>query len=146
MKSQKFKEYLIIRLEKGEEIIRGLTQAVNKAMLKGAFFYGLGVGRDLELGYFDAHEQKYIRKKFTDEYEFTSFSGNVSMVNGEMSIHCHVTVTDKQFHAFGGHLFHGIVPATLEIIVFPISEPLTREKDDATGLNLLQLDGNGDKP
>jgi len=145
MKSQKFDKYLVVRLEKGEEIISALTQAVSKAKIQGAFFYGLGVGQNIELGYFDAHAQKYIKKEFNDEYEFTSFSGNVSMVNGELSIHCHVTITDNHFNAYGGHLFHGTVPATLEIIVFPFTEPITRKKDDATGLNLLKLEGNGDK-
>ena len=56
-----------------------------------------------------------------------------------MTLHCHVTITDSQFNAYGGHLFHGTVPATLEIIIFPFTEALTREKDQATGLNLLNL-------
>ena len=59
-----------------------------------------------------------------------------------MSIHCHVTITDDQFNAHGGHLFRGTVPATLEIFVFPFTEPLTRRKDDTTGLNLLYLDAD----
>ena len=139
MKIQKFDCYSVVRLEKGEEIITALTQAVHDAGIKGGFFYGLGVGMNLELGYFDAHKQTYIKKVFPDEYEFTSFLGNVSSVNGELTLHCHVTITDAQFKAFGGHLFRGTVPATMEIIIFPFTEPLTRKKDQATGLNLLEL-------
>jgi predicted DNA-binding protein with PD1-like motif len=139
MKLLKFDSYLVVRLEKDEEVITALTQALSSAHIKGGFFYGLGVGKALELGYFDAHKQAYIKKEFPDEYEFTSFLGNVSMVNDEITIHCHVTITDAQFNAYGGHLFHGTVPATLEVIVFPFTEPLTRKKDRATGLNLLEL-------
>jgi predicted DNA-binding protein with PD1-like motif len=139
MKLLRFDAYLVIRLEKEEEIITALTQAIRQTNIKGGFFYGLGVGKDLELGYFDAHSQTYIKKRFPDEYEFTSLSGNISMINDELTIHCHVTVTDQQFHAYGGHLFRGTVPATLEIIVFPFSKPLTRRKNHATGLNLLEL-------
>ena len=139
MKLKKFDKYLVIRLEKDEEIITTLGKALRDAKINGGFFFGLGVGKDLELGFFDAHKQTYTKKEFNAEYEFTSFTGNISTVNEELSIHCHVTITDNQFNASGGHLFRGIVPATLEIIVLPFSNALTRKKDDATGLNLLDL-------
>ena len=139
MKKHKFDHYWVVRLEKGEEIITALTQTVKEAGIEGGFFYGLGVGMNMELGYFDGHKQTYIKKVFPDEYEFTSFQGNISSINGELTVHCHVTITDAQFNACGGHLFHGTVPATLEIIIFPFTETLTRKKDQATGLNLLDL-------
>lgn len=139
MKLKKFDRYLVIRLEKGEEIITTMARTLHDARINGGFFFGLGVGKQLELGFFDAHKQKYIKKEFNDEYEFTSFTGNITTVNNELSIHCHVTITDNQFNAFGGHLFRGTVPATLEIIILPFSNALTRKKDDITGLNLLDL-------
>ncbi|KPK63235.1 hypothetical protein AMJ83_07725 [candidate division WOR_3 bacterium SM23_42] len=139
MKLKRFDTYTVIRIEKNEEIITALQNAIQKAGIKGGFFYGLGVGKELELGYFDAHKRSYVRKKFNDEYEFTSFVGNVSMLDDEILIHCHVTITDAGFNAFGGHLFKGVVPATLEIVLFPFTEPLVRKEDEATGLNLLEL-------
>ena len=139
MKLKKFDTYLVIRLGKGEEIVTTLTKTLREEKIPGGFFFGLGVGKDLELGFFDAHKQTYIRKEFNDEYEFTSFSGDISTISEELSIHCHVTITVNRFNAFGGHLFRGTVPATLEIIVFPFSTTLTRKKDDTTGLNLLDL-------
>ncbi len=139
MKLKRFDGYLVLRLEKGEEIITTLGKTLRDQKICGGFFFGLGVGKDLELGYFDARKQAYAKKEFNDEYEFTSFLGNISTVNEELSIHCHVTITDDDFNAFGGHLFRGTVPATLEIIVFPFSSALTRKKDEATGLNLLDL-------
>jgi predicted DNA-binding protein with PD1-like motif len=145
MKLLKFDTYFVVRLEKDEEIITALTQAIRSTQIKGGFFYGLGVGRNLQLGYFDAREQVYTRKEFPDEYEFTSFLGNISWINDELTIHCHVTITDAQFHAYGGHLFRGTVPATLEIVIFPFTKPLTRKRDHATGLNLLELKDNGEK-
>jgi len=139
MKLRKFGMYIVIRMEKDEEIIATLTRAIQEAQITGGFFYGLGVGKDLELGYFDAHKQVYTQKKFDDEYEFTSLLGNISIVNGETIIHCHVTITDSQFNAYGGHLFRGTVPATIEVIVIPFSEPLNRKLDKTTGLNLLEI-------
>ena len=139
MKLKKFGPYTVIRIEKDEEIIASLQNAVQGSGITSGFFYGLGVGKELELGYFDAHKRSYTKKKFDDEYEFTSFVGNVSVSDGEIMIHCHVTITDANFNAFGGHLFKGVVPATLEVVVFPFMGSLLRTKDDATGLNLLKL-------
>lgn len=139
MKWKKYDQYHVIRLEKDEEIIAALKEAARSAGIEGGFFYGLGVGKNLELGYFDAQGKTYVRKTFEGEYEFTNIVGNVSVVDGELIIHCHVTITDAEFNAFGGHLFSGTVPATLEIIVFPFSRPLVRCHDQNTGLNLLKL-------
>ncbi|UCG30311.1 MAG: DNA-binding protein [candidate division WOR-3 bacterium] len=139
MKIKRYENYVVIRLEKDEEIVTALKEALQRAGIEGGFFYGLGVGKNLQLGYFDAVEKNYTRKDFTGEYEFTNLSGNVSVADGQIMVHCHVTITDNEFQAFGGHLFEGLVPATLEIIVFPFSKPLTRSQDKTTGLNLLDL-------
>jgi predicted DNA-binding protein with PD1-like motif len=139
MKWKKHDQYHVIRVEKDEEIITALKDAARSAGIEGAFFFGLGVGKNLELGYFDAHGKTYVRKTFDGEYEFTNIVGNVSVVDGELIIHCHVTITDAEFNAFGGHLFSGTVPATLELIVFPLTQPLVRSHDQSTGLNLLKL-------
>jgi len=139
MYSKKFNNYYILRLKKGEEIIQSLTDFAKKIKLKGAFVYGLGVGENLTLGYFDAHKKSYIKKQFKGEYEFTSFLGNISYFEKQPVIHIHVTITNKKFNAFGGHLFSGYVPATLEIVVSPLRKILKRKKDIATGLNLLAI-------
>lgn len=141
MKVQKFKDYLVVRLEKGEEIISILKKAAQNHKIKGAFFFGLGVGQDLVLGYYDAHKKSYIKKAFEGEYEFTSLSGDIACLKKEIIIHCHVTITDGEFHAFGGHLFQCIVPATCELIIFPLSSELRRKKDRRTKLALLDLAG-----
>ncbi len=139
MNIKKFNGYYIVRLAKGEEIITSLREAFRLMKLKGAFFFGLGVGEDLVLGYFDAHKKSYIKKAFGGEYEFTSLSGNISKFKNEIIVHCHVTVTNNYFNAFGGHLFQGIVPATCELILLPFTKILERKKDKDTGLNLIDV-------
>jgi len=135
----KFNGYYVICLEKGEEIISSIRQAYKHKRLKGAFFFGLGVGKDLVIGYFDALKKNYIKKMFEGEYEFTSLSGNISQINKEIIVHCHVTITNDNFNAFGGHLFQGIVPVTCEIVMLPFACVLKRKGDKSTGLNLLDL-------
>lgn len=139
MKRKKFGAYYVLRIEKGEDIIESLKRFANETKFFSAFFFGLGVGQDIELGYFDAAKKNYFKKQFRGEYEFSSLSGNISTFSQEPAIHCHVTIADSKFNAFGGHLFSAKVPATCEIVVFPFDEPLTRFEDDQTGLRLLEL-------
>ena len=139
MNIQQTNDYIVIRLAKGDEIISALKQITKSYKIKGAFFLGLGVGQDIVLGYYDSHKQTYLKKLFEGEYEFTGLSGNIAQLKKEIIIHCHVTISNEQFHAFGGHLFQGIVPATCEIIIFPFRKSLIRKKDQASGLALLAL-------
>ena len=139
MKISKFDNYYVLRLQKDEEIITTIRYAAETEEINGAFFFGLGVGKDLVLGYFDASHKTYIKKAFVGEYEFTSLVGNISKFNDEITIHCHATITNNNFNAFGGHLFQGIVPATCEIIVLPFKKILIRKKDKSTGLNLIDV-------
>jgi predicted DNA-binding protein with PD1-like motif len=139
MKVKEFGSYYILRLQKGEEIITSLRSAFEHTELKGVFFFGLGVGENLVLGYFDARRKTYIKKLFAGEYEFTSFAGNIARHGRDCIVHCHVTITDREFHAFGGHLFQGTVPATCEIVMLPLRRTLRRKLDTTTGLKLLDM-------
>ena len=139
MRVEKFRDYLVLRIGKAEEIISSLKQVAQNYKVKGAFFFGLGVGQDLVLGYYDSHKKIYVKRAFEGEYEFTSFAGNIALFKKEIIIHCHVTISDYQFHAFGGHLFQGTVPATCEIMIFPFKRILKRKKDCTTGLALFDL-------
>lgn len=137
MRLKRYKNYYVLRLEKGEEIVTSLTNFTKKTRIKGAFLYGLGVGEKFTLGYFDAHKKTYIKERFKGEYEFTSLLGNISYFKKQPVIHIHVTITDKKFNAFGGHLFEGFIPATCEIMVFSVMQRLERKRDNETGLNLF---------
>jgi predicted DNA-binding protein with PD1-like motif len=139
MRIKKYGSYYIMRLEKGEEIITAVKAAVSRSRIRGAFFFGLGVGKDLVLGYYDPHHKKYIKRAFKGEYEFTSLAGNIAHADTDCIVHCHVTITNEDFAAFGGHLFQGTIPATGEIIIFPLPRSLRRSHDTLTGLKLLDI-------
>lgn len=139
MKIKKYGHYYVMRIEQNEEIISSLEYIAKKKRIKGAFFNGLGVGRDLILGYFNAQKKTYTKKLFVGEYEFTGLSGNISTFQKKLAVHCHVTISNALFNAFGGHLFQGIVPATCEIIIMPFNTALTRTEDERTGLRLLNV-------
>jgi predicted DNA-binding protein with PD1-like motif len=136
---KKFDQYYVLRLHKNDEIITTVKKAAERQKINGAFFFGLGVGSNVVLGYFDVDQRTYIKKAFEGEYEFTSFSGNISTYNGDTVVHCHVTLANRDFDAVGGHLVQATVPATCEIVIFPFSATLKRKKDRDTNLAVLDI-------
>ncbi len=129
----------IVRLEAGEEVISSLSEFAKKEKVLGGFLFGLGAIKDATLGYFDVENKEYIKKIFNREYEISSLVGNIYYFEGRPGVHAHVTLSEKDFNAIGGHLFSAVVTGTGEFFVCLSSDILERKKDPQTGLNLLDL-------
>ncbi len=129
----------IIRLEKGEEVIATLSNFTEKEKIPGGFLYGLGTVKDATLGYFDLEKKEYLKKTFNEEYELSSFVGNIYYFEGKPGVHAHVTLSGKDFNVIGGHLFSATITGTGEFFIYVSDDILERKKDSQTGLNLLDL-------
>ena len=68
-----------------------------------------------------------------------TFTGNITLVNGEPFIHAHITLANIEFGAVGGHFKEGTVGATLEVFVTRLNTEIHRCPDEAVGLNLMDL-------
>ena len=127
----------VLRIEVGEEIQDALRQFAQAVQLKGAFYQGIGTLTRVELAFFCIDVKEYERGFFNDEYEMVSFMGNISSLNGSPAPHSHVTLSDRKFHTFAGHLIRGTVSVTAEIFITPIDIALTRKEDHALKYNGL---------
>lgn len=79
-----------------------------------------------------------VIKDFTDHYEITSLTGTVS-ADG---VHLHITISDEDGKAYGGHLVYGCtVNTTAEIILLSLDDEysFTREFDESTGYKELVI-------
>jgi len=66
--------------------------------------------------------------------------GNISLKDGRPFLHAHVTLADKEGHAFGGHLAPGTIVFVCELVVQALEGPeFTRELDQETGLPLWKM-------
>lgn len=139
MKFRKLESGYAVRLEKGEDVLASLTRFANEVQLGSGSVVGIGVVRDVELGYFDPEEAAYIKKKLSGEYELISFMGNFSLVDGERFVHAHVTVSDSDCKPYAGHLFSGAIGVTGEFMVTASDVVIKRSPDPDTGLNFLDL-------
>ncbi len=139
MKSRKSGNTFVVRLEKGEKIAESVRVFCEKNKISGAHFCGIGAASRADISYYSLGDFSYHPKIFEGEFEILNITGNVSLVDGRHFVHAHITLSDREFHAFGGHLNEAIAGPTLEIAITPL-EGMERKFDEETRLKLLDLD------
>ena len=128
----------LVVLSKGEAFIAGLTEYCKEHSVKGAFYNAIGALENVELGYYDLHNQTYVRKTFSDgDYELVSAHGNLTLKNGEPYVHIHASISGPDFQVFGGHLFEATVAVTAEVQLTPLETFAVREPNKSIGLDLI---------
>ena len=131
--------FYLIRLKRGEEIIRTLVSWAGHAGIPGGMLSGLGAMREVTLGYFDDAKREYLRKEFKEPVEILSLSGGISSLHDKPYIHIHAVIGDAEGRVWGGHLFGGTITATGEIYVLPARRKISRVPDPDEPFNLLDL-------
>jgi len=140
MQSLKIESAIIIKLEKGEEVVSTLREWANAHQIRSGSFYAIGALSRALLGYFDPQARDYIKIPVENQVEVVSMLGNLAIGEDKSPIlHIHAVLSSAAGHTIGGHLFEGIVNPTLEVTFFPFPEPLLRRHDPDTGLKLLSL-------
>lgn len=139
MKFRKIKDTFFIRLERGEKIIESLRIFCGKNRIKCGYFTGIGALGEAELAHYIVENKKYTSKVFRQPLEIVNMSGNITAMNNEAYIHCHITLSDERMKAIAGHLKEGRISATCEIILVKLNAAIGRKHDDAVGLNLLDM-------
>jgi len=119
----------VLRLEIGEEVQEAFRQFAQAVGIKGAFYQGIGTMNRAELAFFCIDQKIYERRHFDGEYELVSLTGNLSTQDGVIVPHSHVTLSDRNYQTFSGHLVSGIISVTAEIIFTVIDLALTRKED-----------------
>ena len=128
--------YAVI-FDKGDEVIAGLGELAREKNLGGAHFTAIGAFREATLGYFDRAMKQYKEIPLREQVEVLSLIGDIALANGAPQIHAHVVVGKSDGTAYGGHLLHGHVWPTLEVILTESPRHLWRRTDAETGLALI---------
>ncbi len=130
---------IVVRLEPGEDILRSIEQVAEEHSITSGYLNLIGAVAKAHLGYFDREANTYRDFTVDEDLEIVSCMGNISQHDDKHIIHAHVVASDEKGRCYGGHLLEGcIVSVTIEIVITEL--PLmTRARDDATGLNLLDL-------
>ena len=140
MDYRRFGKTVIVRIDRGEEILTQLKAMAIKEDIKLASVRALGAVGDFTVGVFKVDEKKYYANHFAGDYEIGSLTGTVSTMNGEYYAHLHMAAGDEQGHVVGGHLNEAVVSATCEMVVEIIDGQVDRAFNEDVGLNLFKFD------
>lgn len=139
MKFKNIKDTYFVRIERGEKIIETLKNFCTKQKIKCGYFFGIGALGEAELAHYIVENRKYTSKKYKQPLEIVSMSGNITTMNNESYLHCHITLSDEKMKAVAGHLKEGKIAATCEIVLVRLNSNINRKYDELTGLNLMEL-------
>jgi hypothetical protein len=140
MEYKRYKDTIVVRIDKGEDIIKKLLELAIEEDILFSSISGLGAVDEVVLGIFDTKNKKYISVTYTGDFEITSLVGSLSRKDGKPYIHAHMSIGNVVTNEFiGGHLNKAIVSATAEIILTVVDMVVERELNKEIGLNLFKL-------
>lgn len=139
MESRKFQNKIVVRLEKGEEVLTALTKIANEYDIQLASVSAIGATNHVTVGLLNINEKKYYSNTIKQDLEITSLMGNITRKENEVYLHLHINVADINNHVYGGHLNECFISATCEIIIDVIDGQINRKFDENTGLNLFEF-------
>lgn len=139
MKYQRFEQTIVVRMDKGEDIVEQVKNVALKENIKLASISALGAINEFTVGVFKTKEKKYYANEFKGDFEIVSLTGTINTMNDEYYSHMHLSAGNAQGQVFGGHLNKAIVSATCEMVIQIINGEVDRYFDEEVGLNLLKL-------
>ena len=139
MKYQRLEQTIIVRMDKGEDIVEQVKNVALKEKIKLASISALGAINEFTVGVFKTKEKKYYANEFKGDFEIVSLTGTINTMNDEYYSHMHLSAGNDQGQVFGGHLNKAIVSATCEMVIQIINGEVDRYFDEEVGLNLLKL-------
>jgi len=139
MEYRRFENTLIVRIDKGEEIIDKVRELALKEDIKLASVSALGAVNDFTVGVFDTAEKKYYANEFKGAFEIVSLTGTINTMNGEFYTHLHMSAGDMEGKVFGGHLNRAVISATCEMVINVIDGIVDRKFSEEIGLNLFEF-------
>ncbi len=129
---------IIDRFDSGDDILQRLSDLVRNEGVSTGSFTGIGTVERATVGYFTGNGN-YANISLEGPLEIVSLMGNVSLKEGAPFVHAHVTLSDMQGRAYGGHVMPGCrVGATFELTLHAYDDvKLERKLDEKTKLFLL---------
>lgn len=139
MRYQQFGDRYIVRLERGEPVVETLTQFLATEGVAFANVSAAGAVDRVRLAYWNADTRAYEDQALQEQLEVVSFQGNAALRDGQPFLHLHGVFGRRDLSVVGGHVREARVHPTLEVWLRTEHVPVSRTRDAATGLDLLDL-------
>ena len=132
---KKYGDDYVLRMDKGQDFFTSLKTLCEKEDIRLASVNGIGALSHVELGVFEPEKKSYkpiVRDGF---FEIVSCLGNVSMMDGQVYLHIHMCVAQKDGQVFAGHFSAGTIGLTGEIFVHKVRGRIERKYSAELGFN-----------
>jgi predicted DNA-binding protein with PD1-like motif len=139
MKVRAFETRHLLKAEPGDRYPESFVEVARTHAWGTASLTAIGGVQDVVLAYFDLNTRDYLKFAVPGIVELVYMSGNLSRLQDEPFWHCHAIVGDASGQLRGGHLVSFTVAMTVECWVTPSAAVVARVRDEAIGLNLLNL-------
>ena len=130
---------IVLRIDRGEEIIETVKTVAEKEHIRLASVEALGATDNFTVGVYDVDAKRYDSKTFTGPHEIVSLVGTITEKDGAFYQHLHMSAGNKDCEVFGGHLNRAVVSVTCEMVIRVLSGAITRSPDPETGINLMRF-------
>ena len=139
MEYGRFGDTVLLRIDRGEEIIETVKKVAEKERIRLASVEALGAVDDFTVGVYDVAARRYDSKTFTGAFEIVSLVGTITEKDGAFYQHLHMSAGNRDCEVFGGHLNRAVVSVTCEMVIRVLSGAVDRAPDPETGINLIRF-------
>ncbi len=139
MEYRRFKNTLVVRIDRGEEILSCVKAVAVREAVRLARVSALGAVGSFTVGAFDTAHKTYRSNRFEGDYEIVSLTGTIDTMDGAFYCHLHMSAGDAEGRVFGGHLNEAVVSGTCEMVIDCIPGTVDRAFDEDVGLNLFRF-------
>jgi len=129
------KQSHILALQHNENLYESISEYCLNNQIQNGTISAIGALQNVNLGYYDQSKKKYNTLEKNEPVEIVHCLGNISLKEGEIFVHLHISVADKENKLWGGHLMAGSKIFACEVSINELEgEPFTRHFDKTTGL------------
>ncbi len=139
MEYKRFGSRMVLRIDRGEEVLTQLHRAAEQEGIRLAAVSGLGAVGDFTVGVFHTAERQYHAHRFQGVLRSSRWWGPSPPRTGEFYAHLHMSAGDTEGRVLGGHLNEAVISATCELVLEIMDGTVERRFDPETGLNLMEF-------
>ena len=131
---------IVLRLDRGDEIVESILRLAKLEGIALATVSGIGATADFTVGVFDLNQGVYNQYSYLEPCEITALAGNINTMNGAPYTHLHITCAGEHGKTMGGHLNRAVISLTAEIFIQIVDGCVDRRLDPDLNINLLHFD------
>ncbi|RPA60990.1 DUF296 domain-containing protein [Aerococcus agrisoli] len=135
---------MMLRVDRGEEVLAAITEVCQKEGIQAGSFQGIGACGDVIVSTYIASENDFTDHEKTGMLELVSLMGNITRDETDApELHAHASFSylndEGETAVLSGHLTKAVVLYTVELVLTPYPNKVNRAFDEETGIRLWQI-------